>query len=632
MSSASNHDALLTIHDDQPVADSPPEKKSDFRILLPLQRLEAAAESDFQFAIDLAHAYSGTLTALRVRTPEMPRTPRWVFEPESYDLPDDISFEIVEVDADRVAHGILQVARERKVNLIVFHLSNPTYALRTRLSRLLDPVIDQAPCDVAVIRGDVTEAVSKHGKARYMVATAGGGNATRALKLATQLARLNQGEVSLVTVIKKEASEAAEQEAEALLVTTMKEAGVREEEREMLVKPRVVRSDDVEGALLSAGRNHTLALVGAPEMSILNQLLTETIVEQLVNDSDTPILVLRRFNRQEFWSRRIWQAVDQLIPNITRDERLDAYKRTRRGARANHDFYILMLLSTIIATMGLLLNSAAVIIGAMLVAPLMTPMLAIALSVVMGDSKLLKVAIRSTFSGLILAIVVAAILTLLVPLTSYTDEILGRTQPNVLDLIVGLAAGAAGAYSVSRKSVAAALPGVAIAAALVPPLAVVGISLAMGRWGEAAGSLLLFGTNLVAISFSGAFVYMLLGFFPQSTDRHGQNQLRRGMIVILAFLFLITIPLISRSRTQTFTRTFNRHVSQIVQDEEGYSLLNMDWSKSPTLRMVVLASQPLTPAQRTALKEKVDAAAGQSVNLRLQVIPLQNLEATPVSE
>ena len=240
-------------------------------------------------------------------------------------------------------------------------------------------------------------------------------------------------------------------------------------------------------------------------------------------------------SRHKFWSSP---------PTLSRSEQAAVYNQMRHNARANADFYVMILLSSSIAFFGLLQNSVAVIIGAMLVAPLMSPMIAIAHSIVMGNLSMFRRAATSTLSGMLGAIAIAAILTFVLPYVKQVppgDQILGRTHPNILDLYVALASGAAAAYALSRKGVAAALPGVAIAAALVPPLCVVGYGLGSLQWEIANGALLLFLTNLAAIVFASAVTFLLLGFRP-TRDERSQN-VRRGVAVAITGLAIVTVPL-----------------------------------------------------------------------------------------
>ena len=144
------------------------------------------------------------------------------------------------------------------------------------------------------------------------------------------------------------------------------------------------------------------------------------------------------------------------------------------------DFFALMFLATTIAGLGLIQNSTAVVVGAMLVAPLMTPIVGVGLGLVQGNIVLVRYAAQSIAWGAGLALVVGLSLGLLLPLPELTTELAARGGPSLLDLGVAVLSGCAGAYAMSRPNLSAALPGVAIAAALVPPLASLGIVLANG--------------------------------------------------------------------------------------------------------------------------------------------------------
>jgi uncharacterized hydrophobic protein (TIGR00271 family) len=235
------------------------------------------------------------------------------------------------------------------------------------------------------------------------------------------------------------------------------------------------------------------------------------------------------------------------LPAVDVRQQAAVYLGMRRDAKDTIDYYLLILLATTIAYFGLLQSSGAVIIGAMLIAPLMSPILAMAHGIVQGNAKLLKQAANTTFVGVLLAIGTAVVfsfgLTALAFPIPPTFEILARTQPNILDMMVALASGAAAAYAVSRKEVASALPGVAIAAALVPPLAVVGYGLGTIQFEFAAGALLLFITNLAAIVLAGAITFLALGFRPPTRAERGE-QTRYGLRMALVAMLIISIPLL----------------------------------------------------------------------------------------
>ncbi|MGF1470929.1 MAG: DUF389 domain-containing protein [Rubrobacteraceae bacterium] len=217
-------------------------------------------------------------------------------------------------------------------------------------------------------------------------------------------------------------------------------------------------------------------------------------------------------------------------------------------------FIILQSLAVLIALFGLLTDSAAVVIGAMLVAPLMRPVLGIAASLVTGRPIRRGASYLIVLGASVGSVFLAWAVTKLLPIqfaTSLPGEILARTGPGLLDLGIALAAGAAGAYALVRREVSDALPGVAVAVALVPPLATVGSTFALGRPDLAAGALLLYLTNLTAIVLVGAVVFVLTGFAPRSHVVRTQRQVRRRMIYAVILVGAISIPLLLHTIVET---------------------------------------------------------------------------------
>jgi uncharacterized hydrophobic protein (TIGR00271 family) len=204
---------------------------------------------------------------------------------------------------------------------------------------------------------------------------------------------------------------------------------------------------------------------------------------------------------------------------------------------------VLIVLSSIIAALGLLLNSPAVVIGAMLIAPLMSPIMAFSMGLVLGDLRLIRTSSEAILKGVVIALIIAAFVGVLSPIKATTGEMLARSRPTLLDLSVALASGLAGAYALARKDVGAALPGVAIAASLMPPLADVGLGLAMGDPRVAGGALLLFTANIAAISLAGSLVFALLGARPQQWAPDSRRQVRTRLVASAVMLVIIAVPL-----------------------------------------------------------------------------------------
>lgn len=208
-------------------------------------------------------------------------------------------------------------------------------------------------------------------------------------------------------------------------------------------------------------------------------------------------------------------------------------------------FASLMMLSTAIAVFGILGDSTAVVIGAMLVAPLMFPVLGGAAAIVMGWPR--RIASRSLLvaTGSLLAVALAAAISFIIPgrTTPLPAELLARTSPNLLDLGIALAAGAAGAYGQVRRHAAEALTGVAVAVALVPPLAVVGITLQLMEWQLAVGAALLYLANVVGIVIAASATFLAAGFVPGRNPLKGHTQILRGVAWAAVAAIIVVLPM-----------------------------------------------------------------------------------------
>jgi uncharacterized hydrophobic protein (TIGR00271 family) len=211
------------------------------------------------------------------------------------------------------------------------------------------------------------------------------------------------------------------------------------------------------------------------------------------------------------------------------------------------NFFALLLFAAIIATYGVLSDSSAAVIGAMLVAPLMTPVIATSAGVMMGSVPRSLRALGLTAAGVVTVILVSYLLTWIVPeMTisfSNNSEISSRTDPGLYALVIALGAGAAGAYITSRDELSDSLAGAAIALSLAPPLCVVGISLQVGQWDAASGAFLLFLTNYLATLFAGSLVLLVLGLQKQGAVPR-QSRIRKvGFSVFLVGTLVVAIPL-----------------------------------------------------------------------------------------
>jgi len=268
---------------------------------------------------------------------------------------------------------------------------------------------------------------------------------------------------------------------------------------------------------------------------------------------------------------QIVHFLQKLIHPLSADEKIIVTQDIRESASSSFDFFLLVVLSCSIATLGLITNSPAVIIGAMLVAPLMSPIIGIGLSSITGDSVLARNSFIALFRGAVLAVLLSALMTMVntklpfVVLQELPNEVLVRTHPSPIDLGIALAGGLAAAYALTRAKLSAALPGVAIATALMPPLCTVGIGAALVRWDVAGGALLLFITNAITIAFAAALIFFLRGFSP---DTHIVNHRLPRTLIISALITLILLVPLTYYSVQFFQQANeNRRINEAVNTE-----------------------------------------------------------------
>ena len=295
-------------------------------------------------------------------------------------------------------------------------------------------------------------------------------------------------------------------------------------------------------------------------------------------------------------------------------------------------FHFMLGLSAIIATLGLLANSAAVIIGAMIVAPLMGPIVGMGYSTAMGNRRLLRRSSLTVLKGILLTIGVAWLVTSIIGLDSVDTEIMSRVKPTLIDFGIAMAAGAAGAFANTRRSISSAMPGVAIAVALVPPLSVVGIGLAQGEMEIALGALLLFLTNLICIVFFGSLVFLFQSYGKL-------ERAKKGLAMSTFVMFVLGIPLSLSMREMIIKKNVRHQVEDfILYETQTFAKSDLD----STVDSIVV-----TP-RRDYLKVDIEVAApqgsinqnrvelvqsalskkiGKEIFLNVEVVPLERLSA-----
>lgn len=250
------------------------------------------------------------------------------------------------------------------------------------------------------------------------------------------------------------------------------------------------------------------------------------------------------------------------------------YKDVADGSEPGARFYILVAVSTLIACFGLVANSTAVVIGAMLVAPLMTPIFGIAVGLIRADTHLFRNAVQAEIFGVIAAVAMAVIvgffLTFANPYPTVTPEMLARTKPNLIDLLVAVLAGFAGSYALVDEKISPALPGVAIATAIVPPLANSGLCIAYGAYKGALGSFLLFLANFLSILLVASIIFARARLNREHRRIENVQVARRFSFAIICFICMTIFLGHSLYRMQKDRKLQSVVRKELVEEFEKY--------------------------------------------------------------
>ena len=326
------------------------------------------------------------------------------------------------------------------------------------------------------------------------------------------------------------------------------------------------------------------------------------------------------------------KTLREYIGGVNEEEREKIHEELEEGAKPNADYFIMVSLSCVMVTLGLLINNIAVIIGAMLVAPLMTSIITMALGIVRGDLKLFFKAAEAESKGALLTIIIAVFITLFLPFIDITPEVYSRSLPDLTYLVIALAAGAAGAYALSRPKLSAMLPGVAIATAVLPPLATIGIGLGLKRFDIALGAALLFLTNLIAINLASTVVFWIIGVGPRRKGAK-ETELKEKLKKTIFLLLLVSIPLgwimyttiEDINRTKTIEETINAKILGMYQTD----LMEFEHSTQGSviiIEVTISTADKLEQEDINIMESALETQLGKDVSLVVEIVNLEVYE------
>jgi len=548
--------------------------------------------------------------------------PTWFGLPAGYDS-DDIQIHTIS-GAKSIQRLIKQLAT---VNPLILGMAiNAKQDERYLAGDQMEPVLRHVKCPVYLVKS--AEGWSLPDSLSAFVPFWDDANTRFAIRTALELSpKLN------ITAAKVVAPTADQNERQSQIEEFQSQT--REWEESGKFQTKLLYSFDEQQALLQEASGYDFLLTGVGRGNRITRTILGDFRNKLIGKTTGPAIIVREYQgKTGALLFKGWAVFDNLTPTLTREDRIEAYRMIRRGGRPTRDFYSMIVLSAAIAALGLILDSAAVIIGAMLVAPLMSAIIGMGMAIIHGDMKFLSLTSKAAVFGASAAILTGFVLGLINFYGETTYQMLLRTNPTILDLVVALISGVAAAYALCRKNVSSSLPGVAIAVALVPPLATVGVCLSIGFWGLAWGAFKLFLSNMVAIVFASALVFSLFGFRPNvdALDQERRIKVFKRSIIATGTLVVLVLALLITQTVTDFTKAafdddVQNELSSLVEDL-GMGASIDDWrvtaKKDGAFQISVLlkSTKPISREEIEVMEEKLGQSLRKPVSLDLDVIPL----------
>ncbi|MGI9427730.1 MAG: TIGR00341 family protein, partial [Bythopirellula sp.] len=430
--------------------------------------------------------------------------------------------EIIGVSGPSDATAAIEIARQKNAELIVAAAHDPTGASGTTYAT--NPLFKQSPCNTIVLFGGSTRSIEPK---QIFVAATDNLNDEVAIFLASRMVE-NCDACATFARAELETEQLGLEVGRREIKSLIRNAGVDNADR---FDCQVFPTGGYE-EVATAMDEHDLVLIGSsyprvPTFVELTQKPTVAVIQRA-----PPLRPWQTAQRAASWKPRLSPAdYAELIHGL------------RHGSRLSVDFITMLSLAAIVAALGLLQDSPAVVIGSMLLAPLMTPMIGCGLALAQANQKFGNTALKTVGVGLVCTLAISYLVGLITPGAELTPQIYARGEPTVLDLVVALASAAAAAYALARPNLVGSVAGVAIATALLPPLCSAGLSLAYRDLMIAQGAALLFVTNFLAIVLSAAVTFRFIGITAEQAGRRQKLWVFRTASILGIAAILVCIPL-----------------------------------------------------------------------------------------
>lgn len=581
--------------------------------VIPIANIDTAPQL-VNLAQKLIQGEHGQLVLLSVQTNDVisseTRTAfQEMIEQTSAESP-NLSIKLELISSDDIIASILDTAEQYCADMILLGLS---YSIRgqVELGRIVETVAERAPCDVAVFRAPNNTHID-----RIVVPVGGSLASTIILRMGITLSKGYTLPCETLHIYSAIPEQEAYYHVKELL------SSIHGHEK---VKINIEHGVNEANSVLSWTTNSDLMVIGFSQRHAIEKWLYGDTAQRILDRARGPVLMVARAIDDKQIQAHAKRHFSWIRPLLTKNEQEHIVWLAKDTVLPTLDYFVLLITAAVIASFGLLLNSSAVVIGAMLVAPLMQPIIALGVGLCTARLHLMRKACVTVSLSVLMAIAVGIILGLILSPDTPTKEMLARAYPSLLDAGVALASGFIAAYATARKNIPAALAGVAIAAALVPPLCSVGLSIALLEPRLAIGALLLFATNLLAIMAITAVVFFWMGMRPTRLNTRTRRWRYSTLIVSLLMMFLVigstlnythlpSVERISETRLQTLFDPAQLVNLQIQHDDPLLVIATLRTPsviESETVRMaqMVLSEDLETPVRlRIVIQQIIDGS------------------------
>ncbi len=537
------------------------------------------------------------------------------------------NIQVLRLDQLNVTEGVLAQVRKDNAQLLVAPASGPV-AKGTSLRGIYssDNLQRQSPCNTIVLYGDGGGTCKAD---NIFAALTDGPHDRIAVSLVSRLSESSAAQTTIGTLEENTGEEAMEVGYRELR-QVMRDAGIKETDQLQL---QVFLADRGYEEIVDTLATQDLVVIGINKRESIKRILP--VMKNTVFGVIKRAPPLRHIGRHD--------AKIEWIPRLHPADFVDMIQGLRMGSRFSADFMIMLGLAAAIASLGLLQDSAAVVIGSMILAPLMTPMVGSGLALAQANPRLARLCFKTIFFGFLLTLGISYILGLTTPGEEITPQVLARGNPNLLDLMIALFSGAAAAYALARPNLIGAVAGVAIAVALVPPLCSAGIGLSYGQYLIALGAGTLFASNFVAIVLAAAFTFRLLGVTASAAAPRQRRWVYEVVGALGLAAILLAIPLeialnrrveqgLPQPRTYPVARSVIEKVTayveknpQFIRDNPDVELLSIGRhamsENSGDVFICLLSPKPLNRSIQEKLRKIVrDEMADDSLHVEIYCV------------